>query len=135
MFKINRIKELREQNKLTLKQLANELVEKGYFKSITDGTLSRYESGTREPKLETWQKLADFFKVPIPYLQGITNTTGNISTEQYIIDSINQLDISKKDKSIIKDLFLSFEEEREYLQSQINELQHPEDYAYDRDDY
>ncbi|MDU7064452.1 MAG: helix-turn-helix transcriptional regulator, partial [Lactobacillus paragasseri] len=33
-------------------------------------TISQYERGKREPKLETWQKLADFFGVSVPYLQG-----------------------------------------------------------------
>lgn len=35
-------------------------------------TISQYERGKREPKLETWQKLADFFGVSVPYLQGIS---------------------------------------------------------------
>ncbi len=38
---------------------------------MANNTLSQYETGKREPKLETWQALADFFNVSVPYLQGI----------------------------------------------------------------
>ena len=61
----NRIKELRQKNSLTLKELGQKV-------GMANNTLSQYETGKREPKLETWQKLADFFNVPIPYIQGIT---------------------------------------------------------------
>lgn len=39
---------------------------------MPNNTLSRYETGRREPKLETWQKLADYFNVSVPYLRGAT---------------------------------------------------------------
>lgn len=38
---------------------------------IPINTLSNYERGDREPKLETWKKLADYFGVDIGYLQGV----------------------------------------------------------------
>lgn len=38
---------------------------------IKRGTLNNYENGKTEPKLETWQKLADYFGVSVGYLQGI----------------------------------------------------------------
>lgn len=59
----NRIKELRNKKHLTLKELGEQV-------GMPNNTLSQYETGKREPKLETWQKLADFFDVPILYLQG-----------------------------------------------------------------
>ncbi|MBP2058616.1 transcriptional regulator with XRE-family HTH domain [Lactobacillus colini] len=59
----NRIKELRKQKGYTLNDVANNL-------KVTPMTISRYENGKREPKLETWQKLANFFGVSVPYLQG-----------------------------------------------------------------
>ncbi|WP_282805917.1 helix-turn-helix domain-containing protein [Lactobacillus isalae] len=37
---------------------------------IPNNTLSQYENEKRKPKLETWQALADFFGVSVPYLQG-----------------------------------------------------------------
>ena len=41
---------------------------------IKRGTYSNYENGNTEPKLETWKKLADFFDVPVSYLQGVDAT-------------------------------------------------------------
>lgn len=61
---LNRLKELRQKNNLTLKQLGQEL-------NMLDSTLSQYETGKRNPKNEVWQKLADFFDVPVSYLRGI----------------------------------------------------------------
>ena len=68
---MNRLKELREDSGLTLTELSKELAKSGI--SITPDALSKYERGDREPKIDTWQKLADFFKVPTEYLMGITN--------------------------------------------------------------
>lgn len=62
----NRIKELRKKNKLTLDQMS-ELV------GIKRGTLNNYENEKTEPKLKTWENLATFFKVPITYIQGLSN--------------------------------------------------------------
>lgn len=50
---MNRIKELRQKNNLTLKELGQKI-------GMANNTLSQYETGKREPKLETWQALADF---------------------------------------------------------------------------
>ena len=61
---MNRLKELRQKNNLTLKELGQKI-------GMANNTLSQYETGKREPKLETWQALADFFNVSVPYLQGI----------------------------------------------------------------
>jgi transcriptional regulator with XRE-family HTH domain len=61
---MNKIASLRKEKELTLKAF-------GKAVGMRDNTLSRYETGKREPKLATWQKLADFFGVSVGYLQGI----------------------------------------------------------------
>lgn len=61
----NRIEELRKKRGMGQKELAEKI-------ETSQQAISLYERGDREPKLETWQKLADFFNVPIPYIQGIT---------------------------------------------------------------
>ena len=60
----NRIKELRNKKGLSQAHLADEL-------GISNQIISFYENDKREPKIGMWQKLADFFGVSVPYLQGI----------------------------------------------------------------
>ncbi|MBP2056988.1 transcriptional regulator with XRE-family HTH domain [Lactobacillus colini] len=67
----NRIKELRKKKNLTLRELGEAL-------KMRDNTLSQYENEKRNPKKETWQKLADFFGVSISYLQGFNKPNCNL---------------------------------------------------------
>ncbi|MFZ2354115.1 helix-turn-helix domain-containing protein [Paucilactobacillus nenjiangensis] len=62
----NRIKELRKEKGLTLDELSEAI-------KIPRATISRYENGNSEPKLETWQKLADYFDVIVGYIQGVSD--------------------------------------------------------------
>lgn len=68
----NRIRELRTERDLSLMQLEQDV-------GISYFTLRRYELGDTEPKLETWLKLADYFGVPVSYLQGIEAKAGPTS--------------------------------------------------------
>ena len=68
---MNRLRELRKEKKLTLKEVSSQLEQNNL--KISPDALAKYERGDREPKLETWQKLADFFHVPTEYLMGLTN--------------------------------------------------------------
>lgn len=58
----NRIKEIRQEKNLSQTDIAKAL-------GVTRQAISLYEKGDRELKLETWQKLADYFNVSVPYLQ------------------------------------------------------------------
>ena len=78
----NRIKEIRQEKKLSQKDLAKKL-------NISQQAISLYEKGDREPKLETWQKLADFFHVPKEYLMGLNNDRVTLT--------INDLNPAEKD--------------------------------------
>ena len=60
---MNRIKELRKKHGLTLKEL-------GHALDMPNNTISQYENGKRNPKIEVWQKIAGYFDVSVPYLQG-----------------------------------------------------------------
>lgn len=83
----NRIRELRQDKKMTLKELGEAI-------GLAPNTISQYENGIREPKLKTWQKLADYFDVSIGYLQGVSSD----DTEKEIIE--------KYQKRLIRDLDL-----------------------------
>lgn len=83
---MNRIKELRQKNSLTLRGLGSKI-------NMSSSQISQYETGKREPKLETWQALADFFDVSVPYLQGIDEIPSDLkfSTKQEAIDFIHKI--------------------------------------------
>ncbi|MDZ5608450.1 helix-turn-helix transcriptional regulator [Bacillus pseudomycoides] len=68
-----RIFELRKKKKLTQEKLGENI---GVGKQI----ISKYEKGTKTPSLETIEKLADFFEVPIDYLLGKSNNPKSTST-------------------------------------------------------
>lgn len=61
------LRELRKEKGLTLGELSTEL--KGIGLSISPNSLGKYEQGLRTPRLETMNKLAQYFNVPIDYLQ------------------------------------------------------------------
>lgn len=100
----NRLKELRKSKHLTLDDIAEET-------NIKRGTFSNWENGKTEPKLESWQKLADYFGVSVPYLQGVSNVNDAlfrtvadfVSGEEYrsfdLLDNSVQITINGKDVS------------------------------------
>ena len=73
----NRLKEIRQEKGLTLDEIQNKT-------GIKRGTYNNYENSVTEPKLETWQKLADFFNVPVDYLLGISKDRSTLT-----IDDLN----------------------------------------------
>ena len=97
----NRIKQLRLEQHKTQKEV-------GKAVGLSDRAIAHYEKGIREPKLETWIKLADFFGVPVSYLQGLTispySIAQNDSFEQFaydyglVADGVDFDKISQQDK-------------------------------------
>ena len=67
---MNRLSELREKLNLSQREVAYDL-------GITPQAISLYETGQREPRLETWQKLANYFEVSVPSLMGLDEITTN----------------------------------------------------------
>lgn len=62
-----RLKKLRETKGLTMAELSRKIG------SISQGSLSHYEAGTRTPGLEILMELANFFNCSIDYLTGKTD--------------------------------------------------------------
>ena len=60
-----RLKELRKKNGISRLRLATDL-------NTTQNTLSRYETGEREPGIDELIKIADYFNVSVDYLIGRT---------------------------------------------------------------
>lgn len=103
---MNRIKELRKEKGLTLKQM-------GQLLNMLDSTLSQYENGRRKPKEEMWQKLADFFDVSVPYLQGKILFVDLSEDEQRIFTDVLDVLITTTDNKaihVLEALLNSFKE-------------------------
>ena len=59
----NRIRELRKNNGLTMKQLGQQI-------GLAESTISQYETGKRSPDNETLLKLGEIFGVTVGYILG-----------------------------------------------------------------
>lgn len=64
----NRILELRKKNNISQSEVAKAI-------NVTRQAISLYETGDREPKLATWQKLANFFGVSVSYIMGVSDVS------------------------------------------------------------
>ena len=60
-----RLRELRKKKGISQLRLATEL-------NTTQNTISRYETGEREPGIDELIKIADYFNVSVDYLIGRT---------------------------------------------------------------
>lgn len=86
---VNRIKELREKKKMSIDQLSKELKKKGV--SISPASISKYEREERNPKIDKWIQLANFFGVSVSYLKGITQSRrGNLEHYQRATAMLNK---------------------------------------------
>ena len=64
-----RLKELRTEKNLTMKELAAAI-------RVTDGAISNWENGVNEPKISYLIRIAVFFHVSADYLLGLEDETG-----------------------------------------------------------
>lgn len=69
-----RLKELRKKRGISQLKLAMDL-------NISQNTVSRYETGSREPSLQELIRIADYFNVSLDYLLERSNNP-NISANQ-----------------------------------------------------
>ncbi|MFI3730551.1 helix-turn-helix domain-containing protein [Vagococcus fluvialis] len=71
---MNNLKKERELKNVTLKEVAKKV-------GIAESQLSFYERGKRQPKdKETWQNLADYYQVSVPYLMGLSDVRNEVSS-------------------------------------------------------
>lgn len=130
---MNKIRELRKEKNLTLDELSKELQEKENFK-ISSNALGKYERGLREPKLKTWQALANFFNVPVSYLQGLGVSSDEMC--DYLLDEFYSMDEIKNpindEKYVFSDeleRYISLDTNNKiesYLESKDYEYYYPE---------
>lgn len=103
-----RIKELRLENNLTQKKLAQ-------MAEISEISIRKYESGDRIPKYDVIEKLSSIFNVQPDYILGRSNQRkfdSNILSDDFkalleIIESSNNPEFSKLIRNIVDTMFLT----------------------------
>lgn len=103
---MNRIKQLRLANKISQSELGNKV-------NASNQAISAYESGFRTPKPETWQAIADYFNVSVPYLQGKILFVDLSEDEQRIFNDVLDVLITTTDNKaihVLEALLNSFKE-------------------------
>ena len=81
----NKIKEYRELNKMTQKDIAEVL-------EVEPGTISKYESGIIEPNIESLKRLAEIFNITVDELIK--------DEEKFDVTQINVLKILREQKEM-----------------------------------
>ncbi|ELK47218.1 helix-turn-helix transcriptional regulator [Halobacillus sp. BAB-2008] len=123
----DRLKQLRNRHKLSREQLAQTI-------GVSYSTISKYESGTREPDFKTLDKMSDYFDVTTDYLLGRSNTPSsqpestndsiaeiNRLLDKYEIDDMAFFDIEKW-KSMSPEQIRQLESYFQYLVEQSKKL-------------
>ncbi|WP_069876287.1 helix-turn-helix domain-containing protein [Fusibacter sp. 3D3] len=90
----NRLKQLRKENSLTQKELADKL-------NISKGSIAMYETGKRSPDNDILSSIADFFDVSTDYLLGRSNIR-RYSEEILAFNTTEHL--TDADLKLVKDL-------------------------------
>lgn len=90
----NILKQLRKSRNLSQEDVAKVL-------NTTVSTISRYETGEREPNLESLCMLADFFNVSLDYLLGREQKV-NSDKRSEIVYYLNHLEYLEKEIAEIK---------------------------------
>lgn len=87
----SRLSQLRKERNMSQHQLADAL-------HIAHGSVGNYESGSRFPRYEDLEAIADYFNVELDYLCGRTNERPEFSLEeQWIIQCYKNADTDTKE--------------------------------------
>lgn len=74
----SKLKKARENKRLTQQEVANKL-------GVSNGAISGYERGYRDPDTETLKKLADLYEVSLDWLNGRDEKEGEYTLPEEII--------------------------------------------------
>jgi len=104
-----RLRKLRQKHNLDQTALADVL-------EMTQGAISLYERGERDPGTETLSRLADFFDVSVDYL------VGRCAVENMTIQDIKTVDDLKRylgldDEDVVKLLFIDPKQDDQIIPS------------------
>ena len=93
---MNKIKELRKENNITVSELAKEL-------GISQSMLTNYENGNGTPRDESiWEKLSQIFGVSKSHIMGLTTdieTTNKRKSLKVVVDMSQPISIQPKNET------------------------------------
>ena len=115
---MNRIKQLRNEEGLTQKELAEAFNKYIYennltIKPINFSVISKWETGKSSPTKATYEALANYFDVSVPYLQGKILFVDLSEDEQRIFNDVLDVLITTTDNKaihVLEALLNSFKE-------------------------
>lgn len=87
---MNRLKKLRKVKGASQSDVGKAI-------GVTRAAIGYYEKGEHNPSLETWKKLADYFGVSVPYLQGRYDHLTKKEALQVIREVMSVCSISKEE--------------------------------------
>lgn len=105
-----RLKELRKENKVTQKELANYL-------NLTSNSICEWENSRSEPSISSLSKISSFFKCSIDYLVGREDDFGNI-----IILDDNARSLTSQEQSLLQDFRKLVPETQNYIIGIVHDL-------------
>ena len=105
---MNRIRELRKSKGIKLKEVAEAI-------NIAPSQLSFYETEKRQPRdQETWQKLADYFGVPVAYVMGVSDYTIDEKQIKKLADEAIEYILKTDSDKLLKKSATHFKEKNDY---------------------
>ena len=113
MIKLNRIKELRQKEKLTQEELANKI-------GVTKRTIIAWEKGERQIKPEKAQQLADYFRVSVGYLLWYSDSDFKNMTSDSYDDNEKKRALQGLDKLLLMSGYLSKNQMISAIEQTIN---------------
>lgn len=118
-----RLKELRLENKLTQKQLANEL-------NVSQTAIALWEKGKRQPDMQTLEQLAQLFEVNTDFLIGRSNDYTLKVTEYDPEDSTKRIlayckaiqNFTKEEKEYNTSVFINYILKNNFSRNELEKL-------------
>lgn len=89
-----RLRRLREGNQKTQKEIANII-------GTTQGAYAHWENGTREPNLETLNKLKEYYKVSLDYLVGAADWNTYTEDKDTLLKNLEESGYMAYSKSVL----------------------------------
>ena len=105
-----RLNQLREEADLSIVELSRKIG------SISQSTLSNYETGKREPKLKNLIELSRYFSCSTDYLTGESDIKDQESLIKAISDSCNSLNEITSALNLFEESQLTFDQFNQFLE-------------------